>query len=260
VTTDGRPANPFAADAVGALYAHGRPYHHPRSLGRVRKLAGADPLDRALDVACGTGMSTVALSEHAAHVVGVDVSPGMLGSSRTAPRVSYALGHAEHLPFPDDLFDAVTVCSGIHWFDQPRFFTETARVLRPGGWLALYDHYFLGEMVDVPEFAAWTVGAMERYPLPHRNPQVGDPRAETPNGFVEVGEDFFVDDIAMTAEELADYQITISNFVAAAERGTPREELREWVLTSTAPLFEGHETRVVRFLGSITVLRPEQPA
>ena len=98
--------------------------------------------------------------------------------------------------------------------------------------------------------------ALERFPLPDRNAMVGDPRAATPDGFETVGEEFFGDDIEMTHEGLADYQLTISNFVAAAERGTSRAELRAWLLESTAPLFEDASTRVLRFLGSITCLRP----
>ena len=59
----------------------------------------------------------------------------------------------------------------------------------------------------------------------------------------------------MTHAELTDYQLTISNFVDAVERGTPREELEAWSLDSTAPLFAGAETRTIRFLGSITCFR-----
>ena len=65
---------------------------------------------------------------------------------------------------------------GVHWFDQERFFAELRRVLAPAGWVGLYDHYFTGEMVGVPEFGAWLHEALVRYPLPPRNPQVGDPR------------------------------------------------------------------------------------
>jgi SAM-dependent methyltransferase len=215
-------------------------------------------LDRALDVACGTGMSTAALAQHATTVVGVDVSMEMLSSARRTPGTSLLLAHAEHLPFADDTFDAVTVCSGIHWFDQPVFFAEAARVLRADGWLALYDHYFVGEMVGVPEFNEWSRIVMDRYPLPPRNHQVGDPRAVTPPGYAAVGNEFWVDDLEMTADAFADYQVTISNFVAAAERGIPRDELRGWVVDSTASMFDGVDTRTVRFLGSILCLRPEQ--
>src|SRR5690242_19596358 len=70
--------NPFAAADVGAIYDHGRPFHHPRTLAHIRTLVGDAPLDSALDVACGTGMSTVALAEYAPRVVGLDISPEMM--------------------------------------------------------------------------------------------------------------------------------------------------------------------------------------
>jgi hypothetical protein len=143
----------------------------------------------------------------------------------------------------------------VHWFDQVAFFDELHRVLRPGAWVGLYDHYFVGEMVDVPEFEQWLHDALVRYPLPPRNPQVGDPRSLEPVGFEKVGDDLFADDIDMTHAELTSYQLTISNFVDAAERGTSRADLEAWALESTAPLFEGAATRTVRFLGSITCFR-----
>jgi len=248
-------ANPFAASGVGSLYHRGRPFHHPRSLARIRAIVGDAPLGCAIDLACGTGMSTVALADLAGYVVGVDASLEMLRAAQPTPNAAYLLAHAERLPFPDGLFDAATCCSGVHWFDQERFFAELHRVLRPGAWVGLYDHYFLGEMVDVPEFGEWTRMALERYPLPARNPQVGDPRSLAPGGFEAVDDEFFADDIQLTHDQFADYQLTISTFVAAAERGTPRDELRTWILDSTAPLFAGVESRGVRFLGSITCSR-----
>jgi ubiquinone/menaquinone biosynthesis C-methylase UbiE len=253
------PDNPFAATDVGLLYARGRPYHHPRSLARVRALVGAVDVQRALDVACGTGMSTIALAEHAGRAVGLDASVAMLRAAARIDGVDYALANAERLPFPDGAFDAVTCCSGIHWFDQTRFFAELRRVLRPGGWVGLYDHYFIG-MDDTPEFRSWAKTLFERYPLPPRNPQVGDPRAETPAGFDHVATETFDDLIEMTRDEFADYQMSVSHIVAAAERGTPLAELRAWLLESTAPLFDGVVARTVRFLGSVTCLRRSQPA
>ena len=248
-------SNPFAAPGVGSLYERGRPFHHPRSLARIQTIVGDAPMERALDLACGTGMSTVALSDLSAFVVGVDASPEMLRVARGAPGLTYLLAHAERLPLPDASFDAATCCSGVHWFEQERFFAELRRVLRPGAWVGLYDHYFMGEMVGVPEFAEWTRVALERYPLPPRNPQVGDPHSASPAGFEAVDDEFFVDDIALTHEQFCDYQLTISTFVAAAVRGTPRSELRDWLLESTESLFDGVDTRDVRFLGSITCSR-----
>jgi ubiquinone/menaquinone biosynthesis C-methylase UbiE len=249
------PDNPFAAAGVGVHYDRGRPYHHARTLERIVAMVGAEHLPRGLDVACGTGMSTVALAGHADAVVGVDVSPEMMRSARHATGVRYLLGRAERLPFTAGTFDAATCCSGVHWFDQPRFFAELHRVLRPAGWVALYDHYFIGEMVDVPEFGEWMREGLRRYPLPPRTPQVGDPSSMEPDGFEKVGDEFFADDIAMTHEQLVSYQLTISNFVAAIEQGARREELEAWVRDTSAPLFDGVTTRTVRFLGSITCFR-----
>src|SRR5207237_8080426 len=65
------PENPFAATDAGTVYARGRPYHHPRSLARIRALVGDDPVVHAADIACGTGLSTIALAEHATVVSSV---------------------------------------------------------------------------------------------------------------------------------------------------------------------------------------------
>ena len=252
-----RVDNPFAAPGIGVHYDRGRPFHHPRSLERVREIAGRAEIGRALDIACGTGMSTVALAAHASVVVGVDVSAEMLRSARRADGVEYLLGSAERMPFVAGTFGAATCCSGVHWFDQHAFFAELHRVLRPGGWVGLYDHYFTGEMPGVPEFGAWLHEALTRYPLPPRNPQVGDPSSLEPPGFEKLGDELFVDDVEMTHAELIDYQLTISNFVDAAEKGATRADLEAWALEATAPLFAGAGTRTVRFLGSITCFRRE---
>ena len=247
------PENPFAAAAIGEVYRRGRPYHHARSLARVRAIVGDAPVVCALDVACGTGMSSGALAECTAYVAAVDVSPEMMRAAPARHGVAYALGRAEALPFAADCFDAVTCSSGIHWFDQPRFFAELHRVMRPGGWVGLYDHYFLG-MREVAAFTDWARELFARYPLPPRNPQVGDPRSQVPEGFRLVGEDMFEDPIEMTREAFADYQLTVSHCVAAVERGTPRAEIHAWLLDSLGPLFDG-STRTVEFVGSITCLR-----
>lgn len=247
------PDNPFAAAAIGDVYRRGRPYHHPRSLARVRAIVGDAPVASALDVACGTGLSTVALADQARSVIGLDVSPEMMRAAPAHPNVAYGLGRAEALPFPAGSFDAVTCCSGVHWFDQERFFAELHRVTRPAGWVGLYDHYFLG-MRDVEAFKDWARALFARYPLPPRNPQVGDPRSVVPDGFELVGSEMFEDPIEMTRERFADYQITVSNAVAAVERGTPRGEVYAWMLESLEPLFDG-STRTVEFLGSVTCLR-----
>jgi ubiquinone/menaquinone biosynthesis C-methylase UbiE len=118
-----------------------------------------------LDVACGTGLSSVALSNLARHVLGVEAAFEMVAHASRGERTAYVNAAAEALPVADTSVDLVTVASAIHWFDQPAFFAEAARALRDQGWLAIYDYYFLGQLNGQPEFSAWNRDVyLQRFP------------------------------------------------------------------------------------------------
>lgn len=92
-----------------------------------------------LDVATGTGLVLRALRDRyglePAHLVGVDVSPGMLAVAReTLPGVVLVEADARRLPLADSSVDLVTCVTGLHLVpDTDRVLAEWARVLRPGG-------------------------------------------------------------------------------------------------------------------------------
>jgi SAM-dependent methyltransferase len=91
-----------------------------------------------LDVAAGTGKLTAALLGRGQLVVAVEPLAGMLAElHRLLPGAGAIAGTAEHLPVADGTVDAVTVAQAFHWFDQRPALDEMARVLRPGGTLAL---------------------------------------------------------------------------------------------------------------------------
>ena len=100
---------------------------------------------KVLDVACGTGDMVVELlrTRHAAslQVTGVDLSEEMLAiAKRKAPQAEYRLADAEHLPFGDASFDAVTCAFGIRNFVHlEQGLVEMVRVLKPGGRLAILE-------------------------------------------------------------------------------------------------------------------------
>ena len=102
-----------------------------RSLG----LAGGSVV---LDLASGTGDLCVDLSRAGLRPVSVDLSFGMLAADRSgAPRVQ---GDVLRLPFPDRSVDGVACGFALRNFvDLGRFFDELARVVRPGGRIALLD-------------------------------------------------------------------------------------------------------------------------
>jgi len=95
--------------------------------------------ERVLDLAAGTGVSTVELARSGAWCVATDFSQGMLraGLSRRVPMVA---GDALHLPYADGVFDAVTISFGLRNVVAYRDgLAELARVTKSGGRLVICD-------------------------------------------------------------------------------------------------------------------------
>jgi SAM-dependent methyltransferase len=109
------------------------------------------PGDRVLDVGCGAGRHALEAYRRGARVVALDLSddelPGVAGMLRAmrldgegGPHAygAVARGDARQLPFPDASFDRVIASEILeHVPDDARAMAELARVLRPGGWLAV---------------------------------------------------------------------------------------------------------------------------
>jgi SAM-dependent methyltransferase len=91
-----------------------------------------------LDLGAGTGKLTRVLARRFAHVTAVEPLDGMRGIlERVVPGVEALPGSAERIPLDDASVDAVFAAQAFHWFDHDRAIPEIARVLRPGGILAL---------------------------------------------------------------------------------------------------------------------------
>lgn len=103
----------------------------------VRWLAGEAPCD-VVDLGAGTGKLTRTLVELGHRVVAVEPLDEMLDQLRdAAPGVTSVAGTGESMPLPDASADVVTCAQAFHWFDPGPALVEIARVLRPGGRLAL---------------------------------------------------------------------------------------------------------------------------
>jgi demethylmenaquinone methyltransferase/2-methoxy-6-polyprenyl-1,4-benzoquinol methylase len=118
---------------------------------------------RVLDLACGTGDLCRTLADADYVPIGADFSAGMLHAARTpAPLVR---GDALALPFADATFDGLTCGFALRNFValEP-VFAECARVVRPGGRIAL---------LDVSEPSSKVVGAVHGAWFRHVVPFVG---------------------------------------------------------------------------------------
>ena len=129
------------------------------TLNAMLAAARPQPTDMVLDVATGTGFTALAFAPLVRSVIGLDVSPGMLRQAEAyaaeggITNAVFQEGAAELLPFADSSFDLVTCRIAPHHFlSVPKFLTETARVLKPGGRFVLADTTVPD---DLPEAADW---------------------------------------------------------------------------------------------------------
>ncbi|WP_257310209.1 bifunctional demethylmenaquinone methyltransferase/2-methoxy-6-polyprenyl-1,4-benzoquinol methylase UbiE [Geothrix fuzhouensis] len=150
---------------------------------RMARCSGAAPGKRFLDVAAGTGDSSVALARRGAEVVSTDFTHAMLRLGPTKFRRkglteriwASSDADAQRLPFRDASFDGVTICYGIRNVEARTLaYAEFLRVLKPGGqltilefstpvfpWLkAFYDWY---SHRVLPRVGAWISGDASAY-------------------------------------------------------------------------------------------------
>ncbi len=116
----------------------------PEALGEVlSQLADVTTPALVIDLGCGTGLSTRYWAERAGRVIGVDPSEDMLRQARaqtSAANVSYQPGFGHQTGLPGGQADIVTCSQSLHWMDPAPTLAEVARLLRPGGVFAAYDH------------------------------------------------------------------------------------------------------------------------
>ena len=135
------PAQRLPSDfhTLAAEYARYRSSYSDALFDAVVEYAAPTRALRALDLACGTGLSTRGIAARGLAVTGVDIAPNMLAAARESlPQCAFHEGRAETLPFADGAFGVVTCAQAFHWFDGPRAYAEIARVLAPGGTLAAF--------------------------------------------------------------------------------------------------------------------------
>lgn len=136
----------------GAAYAQHRLDYHPRLYQLVLgyHTATGGRLDTLLDVGCGPGTAARTLAPHFAHAIGTDPSEGMIatahslgGVSSASEPIRFEVAAVEEVglaspPIPDGSVDLLVAATAAHWFDMAGFWPHAARLLRPGGTVALW--------------------------------------------------------------------------------------------------------------------------
>ena len=133
----------------------------PRIADHLMALLGAAPGASVLDVACGTGNYTSALSARGLAVVGLDVSRTMLVRARAKhPLLPLVRGDGAALPFADGAFShAVTTLAIHHMADLPAIFSNVRRVVARGGRYLIFSA--LPEQLEAYWLASYFPAMME---------------------------------------------------------------------------------------------------
>lgn len=107
----------------------------------VRKAVAPKSGQKILDLAAGTGASSVAFALPGVKVVAGDFSEGMLAVGRKRhPEIEFVFADATALPFADAEFDAVTISFGLrNVVDVPKALAEMYRVTKPGGKIVICE-------------------------------------------------------------------------------------------------------------------------
>lgn len=145
----------------------------------TRRALRLQPGETVLDLAAGTGVSTVELTRSGAWVVAADFSTGMLqaGKFRRVPMVA---GDALHLPFTDAVFDAVTISFGLrNVADVEAALRELHRVTKPGGRIVVCEF-------STPVIPVFSTAYMEY--LMRALPAVARAMSSNPNAYVYLAE------------------------------------------------------------------------
>lgn len=256
----------FEDETVAAGYATARPDIHRLIFERALASLPADlPCRIAVDIGCGAGGSTRSLTRLAEVSVGIDPSAAMLKAAGSgAVRAFFVAGQAERLPLPSAATDLMVAAGSLDFVDLGATLREVGRVLRPDGWLVVYDFGAASRTRTSDDLSRWYRGFLDRYPPAideRRRPTRVLLESHTESLIVRSYEPFDID-LILSPAAYVEYLLTQTNAASAVRYGASYDEIRRWC-HETLPDSFSHPQPVV-FDGYIALLsrgrgEPSQP-
>ena len=220
------PERRLSFGSVAETYDRVRRPYSETLLDRAQLELELGPEARVLDLGAGTGRLTRALERRFADVVAVEPDERM-----RAVHGSALAGAAEEIPLEDASVDAVFAGEAFHWFDHAIAIGEVARVLRPGGGLAIISTHWWETEPPLPDEAL----DLLREPYERFRDQLPPPFDDAFEGspFEPLRKERDEDAITVDPDELLTLYSTTSSIAAlpAAER--------EALVARVMPLLDG---------------------
>jgi ubiquinone/menaquinone biosynthesis C-methylase UbiE len=141
-------------DGIAELYEASRLGYPSGIVEFAVTTAAAGAGSEVLEVGCGTGQLTESLAGYGFRLTAIDIGPSMIAAARRrldGSAVSFQVSSFEDFDAADASFDLIISGTAFHWVDPDVRFRKPARLLRPGGWLALLE---IVERYDDPLRAA----------------------------------------------------------------------------------------------------------
>lgn len=226
--SDELDVNPFVGE--GGAYDSVRPAYPDEAVaalidaarrGRGVNAPGRCPL-RAADIGAGTGKMSELLARRCLLVDAVEPSEAMRAQASSVEGVTWHDGVAEETGLPNDVYDIVVFAQSWHWMDPERAGLEAARILAPGGVLAIVWNQMA---VSIP----W----VHRLTRIMRSGDVHRPdKPPTPGGgFAPMTLTQVAWEDRMTPEEILTLGTTRSSYIRSSEAGRARmQENLRWYL------------------------------
>jgi ubiquinone/menaquinone biosynthesis C-methylase UbiE len=143
-----------AFDSAAEEYERGRPGYPAAAIDALSHELTLGPASVVVDLAAGTGKLTRDLVGRFRRVIAIEPLAEMRAQlERRVPNAEALAGAAERIPLESASVNAVFVAQAFHWFDGRPALDEIARVLRPGGGLALLWNTTPWEIRETPWFA-----------------------------------------------------------------------------------------------------------
>jgi SAM-dependent methyltransferase len=123
---------------VAELYDRARPTYPAAVFDDLEELAGLEPGSRVLEIGPGSGKATADLARRGYAVTGVELSPELAAvARRNVPAAEIVVADFETWEPGEAGFDAVVAFTAFHWIEPELRYAKPARLLRPGGALAV---------------------------------------------------------------------------------------------------------------------------
>ena len=247
-------SNPFKIEQEIKRYDKFRPKYHHLVFQLITTYL-TETLGKALDIACGTGHSTIALSEFSDSVIGCDPSDPMLEVAREKQTIGFVNCSAEELPFPAESFDFLNISMGFHWVEQEDFLNEARRVLRNNKFLSIDNYKFSGKISDDKDKQELHEKLLQNH-LPYASKRSIFPGESSIKKYnFRIEQEFtYSHFIFMDENEFSNLLMTWSNYLAQKEE--MKKQLANRIRETYTEIFNGQKIKL-EFEGKVMLLKKE---